>query len=660
MDGRPAKKQKVESSSLKICLVGAGRMGKVRAPLIYANRYLILTAIVDVDKRAGMELASEFGATYHSSIESAAAGCDSCAVWISTPTFTHKAAITAACSQRNVSSIFCEKPVGKDAGEIKELFNMCRASGTKLCCGFQRRFDPSYLDLKRRVTKGEIGKVTMGNVFFADHPCPSLEFLKSGGDPFLDLAPHDIDFLRWVLDDDVVELYATGSSSHSELKKCGVIDNATMLCKFARGCVITIMMSRSATYGYDQRVELFGTKGSISVENQTRTSTVVKDGFGIRNDCLKYSFPERFNEAFVAEVDAFVKTVRFGEVWPISEDDCVFTQVVAENAGISYNLGKKVTLTKRPTKSTTRLVVRQIGIGDFGSFMDKLLRSHSDGSKYFQLPPYSRSKSPHLHWTRDVLENVSTDAFYICSPDSLHQTHGMQCLMAGKHVLIEKPVTPDFDSVMQAALAMSAKMQRQLVVMVGFHRRFDTQFLKAKEYLRANAVDTVCISSFDPVPPEPNLEFVVQNSMCHDVDLLYFLWPDATTILLTNAHINDASASAITLSGKIVLGENAKGDVSFTIQYKKQHPSYVQKVAFAKDGRGSAEFGYDFVAEEGEPFCNVYREAYTRQWEEFVELCNKSSSGQSVEDANVVRMQGYARSFTLMKTAASMVKELLK
>ena len=633
-------------------------MGKVRAPLIYANRYLELTAIVDVDKRAGMKLASKFGATYHSSVESAAAGCECCAVWISTPTFTHKAAITAACSHPSVSHIFCEKPVGKDAGEIKELFNMCRTSGTKLCCGFQRRFDPSYLDLKRRVMLGEIGTVTMGTVFFADHPCPSLEFLKNGGDPFLDLAPHDIDFLRWVLDDEVVELYATGSSSHSELKKCGVIDNATMLCKFGRGCVITIMMSRSATYGYDQRVELFGTKGSISVENHNRTSTVVKDRFGIRSDCLKYSFPERFHEAFGAEVDAFVKTVRFGEVWPISEDDCVLTQLVAENAGVSYNLGKKVTLTKRPTKNTRLQVVRQIGIGDFGSFMDKLLRSHSDGSKYVQLPPYSRSKSPHLHWTRDVLENTSTDAFYICSPDSLHQMHGMQCLRAGKHVLIEKPVTPDFDSVMETALAMSAKIQRQLVVMVGFHRRFDTQFLKAKEYLRSNTVHTVCIKSFDPVPPEPNLEFVVQNSMCHDLDMLYFLWPDATTILITNAHINDARASAISLSGKIVFGKNAKDDVSFTIQYKKQHPSYVQKVAFEKNGKISAEFGYDFVAKEGEPCCNLFREAYIRQWEEFVQLCNKSSNGQSVEDANVVRMKGYARSFALMKIAASMVKGL--
>ena len=537
------------------------------------------------------------------------------------------------------------------------LFDLCRAHGTTLCCGFQRRFDPSYVDLKRRVMLGEIGKVTMGNVFFADHPCPSLEFLKNGGDPFLDLAPHDIDFLRWVLEDEVVEIFSTGSSSHPELKECGVVDNATMLCKFSSGSVITIMMSRSSTYGYDQRVELFGTKGCISVENQNRTSTVVKDGSGIRNDCFKYSFPQRFHEAFAAEVDAFAKTVRFNEVWPVSEDDCILTQVVAEKAGVSFTLGKKVTLENSPTKRKTGLVVRQIGTGNFGSYMDNLLRSRSDGSKYFQLPAYSRSKCPHLQWPRDVVDNVSTEAFYVCSPDRHHEMHGVQCLKAGKHVLIEKPVTPDFDRVMKTALAVSDQMQRELVVMVGFHRRFDSQFVEAKRFVRMNRVDTVCITSFDPVPPEPNLEFVVKNSMCHDLDMLFFLWPDAERVELTKACIDDASTSAISLSGKIVLGENAGDSVLFTIHYKKQHSSYVQKVAFTSSS-GASEFGYDFVAKEAEPCCNLFRDAYITQWDEFVGLCANASGGHSMGSANLNRMKGYARSFRLMKLAANMVKDL--
>ena len=121
------------------------------------------------------------------------------------------------------------------AEKIESLFGVARKAGIDLCCGFQRRFDASYVVASQAVQRGNIGTPVSANIFFADHPAPPKEFLLSGGNIFMDLSAHDVDYIMHALDDVVVSVYATGTSSTDELEAAGVHDNATLVMKFSRG-----------------------------------------------------------------------------------------------------------------------------------------------------------------------------------------------------------------------------------------------------------------------------------------------------------------------------------------------------------------------------------------------------------------------------------------
>mmetsp|Transcript_33766 Transcript_33766/g.100751 ORF Transcript_33766/g.100751 Transcript_33766/m.100751 type:complete len:244 (+) Transcript_33766:933-1664(+) len=229
-------------------------------------------------------------------------------------------------------SIFTEKPVDETAEKIRKLFLVCDKAGVDLCCGFQRRFDDSYVSAAHAVQGGGIGKPLISSIFFADHPCPPIEFLLTGGNIFSDLSAHDVDYIRWVLNDEVASVYATGTSSSKVLEDAGVHDNATMVMNFKKGAVVTLTMSRSACYGYDQRCEIFGENGLASVGNEHSNTCVVSDGSGIHSSRLKHSFPQRFHTAFASELDAFADTMMFGKSWPVTAEDCIAVQQVSDAA----------------------------------------------------------------------------------------------------------------------------------------------------------------------------------------------------------------------------------------------------------------------------------------------------------------------------------------
>lgn len=324
----------------RIVLVGTGRMGDIRAKLMYSNPKIDLCGIVDINTEAASAMASLYQARPFNSLKEAidcfgtngttpekdALAIDG--IVVCTPTFTHEAVIKEA-AEHGIH-IFTEKPVDETAEKVGKLFEVCEKNGAKLCCGFQRRFDESYKSVADTVRSNKIGKPVSASIFFADHPCPPIEFLLTGGDIFMDLSAHDVDFIRYALDDDVISVYATGSSSDERLQKAGVHDNACMVMTFKKGTVVTLTMSRSASYGYDQRCEIFGTEGLLCVGNEHANCTVMSDKSGIHQSRLKHSFPERFNAAFGAELEAFAETILNNSTWPITREDCIATQKVAD------------------------------------------------------------------------------------------------------------------------------------------------------------------------------------------------------------------------------------------------------------------------------------------------------------------------------------------
>lgn len=272
----------------------------------------------------------------------------------------------------NGLDVFTEKPVHETADKIIKLFEIAKAADIALCCGFQRRFDASYVAAANAVRSGQIGTPVTANIFFADHPCPPKEFLLNGGNIFMDLSAHDVDYIMHALDDDVVSVYAIGTSSTDDLAAHGVHDNANVLMKFSRGksvligqsvvlllksflsyvpsfisgTTVNLFMSRSANYGYDQRCEIFGDGGLISIGNEHAHSAVLSNGDGVTHSMLKHSFPQRFNQAFASELDAFANTLLLDAHWPVTADQCVRVQRVADAAKLSCDEDRVVEITE--------------------------------------------------------------------------------------------------------------------------------------------------------------------------------------------------------------------------------------------------------------------------------------------------------------------------
>ena len=303
-------------------------MGRIRASLVHANPRFDLVGIVDPLPQT---LSALYQVESYTTLSEAVDSQRLHGVIVSSPTSTHTPLIQLA-SDHNLA-VFTEKPVAATAEEIESLF--AYADNIPLCCGFQRRFDPSYV----AAAQANVGVPVYAHLFFADHPMPPKEFLVQGGNIFMDLSAHDVDYIRNVLQDEVVSVYAKGTCSDPEL---GVEDNATMVLHFRRGTVATLFLSRGATYGYDQRCEIFGDQGHVSIGNVPEHTAVVSNATGIHHARLQHSFPERFQEAFRLEMEAFASTILDGVPWPVTEDDCVQVQRVADAARLSSETGQVV------------------------------------------------------------------------------------------------------------------------------------------------------------------------------------------------------------------------------------------------------------------------------------------------------------------------------
>jgi myo-inositol 2-dehydrogenase/D-chiro-inositol 1-dehydrogenase len=334
----------MESNKCRISIIGAGRMGAIRAQKVYCNTRADLVFVVDVWEEGGKKLADKYGAVYLPNIDVLIK--DHCSevdvIWISTGTPYHLKLIQKAAAAG--LQIVTEKPVCESLDDISLAFDAAEKANVSLMCSFQRRFDSSYYTLAKKVKSGVMGKPQSIRIVFRDHPIPNIEFLKTGGDPFTDLAPHDVDFIRTIIDDDdkPVEIWATGSSFNEELKACGVLDSAMIVIRYASGVLVNMDLSRYASYGYDQRIEVFCDKGMVSVENPPKTSVVTSSEEGISSDVAMYTFVQRFNEAFEAEVENVVKHVMDEMPWPVTREDCYETQRIVLLAKQSYDIKQSI------------------------------------------------------------------------------------------------------------------------------------------------------------------------------------------------------------------------------------------------------------------------------------------------------------------------------
>lgn len=300
--------------SIRIGLIGAGRMGKVFAQTLAFNvAEADLAAIADAKAAAAQETAAlvnapHWYADYHELLDRK----DIEAVVICTPTSTHVEVVKAAAAAGK--QIFCEKPLSNTLVGCDEAIAAVKAAGVRLQIGFMRRFDPPYVAARRKIDEGLIGTPVMIKSLGRDPYRTSLEFARreTSGGMILDMGIHDFDVVRWLMGSEVERVSTEGGCLvYPELKTVGDIDNAIINLKFANGGIGNVDLSRNAVYGYDIRTEVLGSKGGLLIGRDRYTDILVMTKEGVCHDTVPY-FMERFGAAYAEEIRGFIQTILSG------------------------------------------------------------------------------------------------------------------------------------------------------------------------------------------------------------------------------------------------------------------------------------------------------------------------------------------------------------
>ena len=295
-------------TAMRIGLLGAGRIGRIHGANVAARADAELVAVADALPQAAEALAAETGARA-ASAEAILSDASIDAVLVCTPTDTHADLIEQAVQAGK--AVFCEKPVDLDSARIRRCLATVERSGRPLMIGFNRRFDPNFAALEKRLRAGEAGEIEIVTVISRDPSPPPVDYVKRSGGLFRDMMIHDFDMARFLLGEEPVEVFALGSALVDKaIGEAGDVDTGAVVMKTASGRIAQISNSRRATYGYDQRIEVHGSKGMLRAGNIHETTVESATAAGFRADPVQNFFLERYAAAYRAELDAFLAACR--------------------------------------------------------------------------------------------------------------------------------------------------------------------------------------------------------------------------------------------------------------------------------------------------------------------------------------------------------------
>jgi myo-inositol 2-dehydrogenase/D-chiro-inositol 1-dehydrogenase len=327
---------------LRFGLLGAGRIGKLHGANIAASPKAKLVAVADIDQAAASALAAAHGAEARSPDDIIGAA-DIDAVLVGTSTDTHADYIEQAVNAGK--AVLCEKPVDLDAKRIEACLKVVDKAGMPLMIGFNRRFDPNFASLKRRLNDGAVGDVEMVTIMSRDPGPPPIAYIERSGGLYRDMMIHDFDMARFLLGEEPVVVHALGSVLvDPAIGKAGDVDTAMVMLRTASGKLCQISCSRRATYGYDQRIEVHGSGGMIRAGNIHETTVEIAGKTGFTSDPVMNFFLERYTRAYQDELAAFIDAVENGTAASPSGHDGLMAQRLADAATESSQSGKPVTL----------------------------------------------------------------------------------------------------------------------------------------------------------------------------------------------------------------------------------------------------------------------------------------------------------------------------
>lgn len=317
---------------LGVCLIGAGRIGRLHAEHIARHPRAVLHVVVDSDPAAAAQLAERHGCAASDDSARAIGDPQTDVVVIASPSSTHHLHLGRALERRK--AVLCEKPLDVDVARARQLVQVAAERNVPVMVGFNRRFDRHHGRLVERLRAGEIGRIELVAITSRDPEPPRLDYLAhEAGALFKETMIHDLDMARWILGEEPVTVAAFASNLvEPAFAALGEVDTAVAILRTTSGKLVRIDNSWRSGYGYDQRIEVLGERGMLRSENVTATTVRSFTDQGARDEPILHFFLDRYTESYVRELDAFITAALDHAPMPIDAGDGYRALVLAETA----------------------------------------------------------------------------------------------------------------------------------------------------------------------------------------------------------------------------------------------------------------------------------------------------------------------------------------
>ena len=326
---------------MKICMIGAGRIGTVHAIAIASDANAILHSVVDFHQESAEKLAQKYNAITLN-LDEAFNNDEIDAFIIASSTSTH-ADLIDRCAEVG-KPVFCEKPIDLSLDRALSCAKAVEESGIICMLGFNRRFDPHMASLKSKVDANAIGSIQSLLITSHDPEPPSMDYIAGSGGLFHDMMIHDFDMACWILNDTPRSIYVSANAANDDIAKQGDVDTASVIMNMNKGAIVTIINGRQASFGYDQRIEAFGETGMLQVKNALEDNVVLSNSMGINQAKSQHFFLERYEKAFHNELIHFMKSFQSGSQPSVNISDGVLALKIAEAAKESLQSGNSINL----------------------------------------------------------------------------------------------------------------------------------------------------------------------------------------------------------------------------------------------------------------------------------------------------------------------------
>ena len=328
-------------NKIRTLIIGLGRIGKIHLGNLQAIDEVEIVGICDPTDEAKV-FSNKAGLTFYQKDFTDVAGeIQADAIVICSPTDTHANYVSIA-AKKGID-VFCEKPLDLSLEKVKQVLKTVNESKIKLMLGFNRRFDSEFQSVKEKIVNGHIGDIHTIKITSRDPSPPPINYIKSSGGMFLDMTIHDFDMIRYLTNKEIVEVYAKGEALvNPEIAKAGDIDTAIINLTFEDGSMAVIDNCRKAVYGYDQRVEVFGSKGMVQSKNKFDKYTLTYSENGVTSALPQHFFLERYADAYKKEINHFIDCIRHKKTPDVSGFDGLMSLVLGLCAKESLNCNKPV------------------------------------------------------------------------------------------------------------------------------------------------------------------------------------------------------------------------------------------------------------------------------------------------------------------------------